>query len=283
MSSKNTSSDANNVLCWALILGLVILAIKYEKEITKLTTGIENFFFLSFVLLLVFGVPFGIFIWLTVRAVRKQFERPIAASTPTVQTSISQTKKAEPLVQANPAPQENIIQYEMPKRSMIIDTERLLSTNLHVADHLSDEEKDYLQHNWYIAKEFVPFGEHRRQLHYIRERKPESLEHTFVVFTIVNHLRNRGVEKVETFTTQRPDVVFTCDSKEYAIEVETPFFLKKKHRRLLAKAEVNNKTYPKRWCFVVTRSAYKRSFGKYGKVLTRATILDFLEGWLPPE
>ena len=77
----------------------------------------------------------------------------------------------------------------------------------------------------------------------------------------------------------------SCQSLRMSLEVlsvsTTPFFLKKKHKRLLAKATTNNALYGDRWWIVTTQSAYARSFRKYAKVLTRNQIQDWLITIIP--
>jgi len=180
----------------------------------------------------------------------------------------------EPAVQSVPTPQEP------PKRKLEIDVEGLLSTLLHSARNLIPEEVYILEKNQYVLKKFVPLGEVRPQLFYIRECKPESLEHTFVVHSIAHKLK-QCLDDVRTYATQKPDLVFTFDDEEYALEIETPLFLKKKHNRLVAKAKTNNTAYGKRWWIVTTSSAYQRSFRKYGKVLRRNQIDNWLQKLLP--
>lgn len=184
----------------------------------------------------------------------------------------------EPKVQSTPALQETIEQ-EVPKQEFVLNTDKLLKTPLHAELGLYPEEIEYLKKWKYQRKEFVPLGEIRRQPFWIKECKPESLEHTFVVQSIAKKLPEWA--NVRTYFTQLPDVVFTYNGKEYALEIETPLFIKKKHKRLVAKANVNNQTYGNRWWIVTTRSAYKNSFKRYGKVLTRSQIDEWIQSIFP--
>jgi hypothetical protein len=179
-------------------------------------------------------------------------------------------------VQPAPAPQETPEQL----RKLQIDLEDLLRTPLHRAEGLLPEEISFLQQHKYRPKEFVPLGEVRRQPFYIRECKPESLEHTFVVHSIAHKLKP-CVGDLRTYVTQKPDIIFALKGKKYALEIETPLFLRKKHHRLVAKAKVNSKIYGRRWWIVTTRSAYARSFRRYGKVLTRNKIGLWLQKLIP--
>jgi len=179
--------------------------------------------------------------------------------------------KPEPVkVQHTPAVQEE------PKREVIIDTDKLLACAAHWRDLLQPEEENYLSRQGYELKHFVPFGETHAQPCLIKKNKVESYEHTFVVSMIAHELRNY-TKKVETFITQYPDVVFECKGKQYAVEVETPFGLPQKHRRLALKATENNKQYGSRWVFVATQSAYAKCFKRYAHTLRRNDVPDWID------
>src|SRR3989344_8718035 len=155
------------------------------------------------------------------------FEKPNWDSEPLYQRNRFTGKwevAPESKIQTNPATQETMVQ-EMPKKEFVLDTTKLLKTPLHKECTLCPEEIEYLKKWNYQRKEFVPLGEIRRQPFWIKECKPEGLEHTFVVHSIA-HLLPPWAD-VRTYFTQLPDVVFTFDSKEYALEIETPLFLRK--------------------------------------------------------
>ena len=189
--------------------------------------------------------------------------------------------KPELEVQHIPAKQENFKIIETPKIEMHIDVDKLLSTPLHLAITLLPEECDILERNKYQKKNFVSLGKTKPETFYIKECKPEGLEHTFVVHSIVHELKDRGVTDIQTHTTQKPDITFSFDNKQYALEIETPLYLKKKHKRLQAKTQTNNQHYGTNCWFVTTQSAYAKSFRKYGKVLTRNQIHDWIDKITP--
>ena len=178
-------------------------------------------------------------------------------------------KRSEPKVRHVPRPIEE-------PEEVIIDTITLFSTPLHNTNNLIAEEQSLLERNGYQKKEFVPLGKMRRETFLIKEQKPEGLTHTFVVHSIVRKLK-RITKNIQTYATLNPDIVFKYKGKTYALEIETPLFLKKKHKRLLAKAQANNETYGKNWWIVVTTSAYARSFRRYGKVLRRNDIDQWIK------
>jgi hypothetical protein len=122
-----------------------------------------------------------------------------------------------------------------------------------------------LEREGYLKKEFVPLGKTRRELYYIKEPKHEKIEQTFVVYAIVEKLK----QYAKDITVGKRGISFFHKAKEYAFAVETPSDLRPS---LHAKAHELTKKYGVNWWFIVTQSAYARSFGRYGLVLTRNQI-----------
>jgi hypothetical protein len=168
------------------------------------------------------------------------------------------------------------VQQEVPKKPEIEpvdikkETESLLDTPLHLAANLQPEQRYLLEREGYLKKEFVPLGKTRRELYYIKEPKHEKIEHTFVVYAIVEKLKPYSKD----ITVGKPAISFFHKAKEYALAVETPHNLRDAHLR--AKADSLTKQYGVNWWFVVTQSAYARSFGRYGLVLTRNQIDEWV-------
>jgi hypothetical protein len=183
--------------------------------------------------------------------------------------------KPEPKVQPAPALQE------IQKREVRIDTDKLSSKAVHWYDFLIPEEQEYLTRQGYELKRFVPLGETHPQPFLIKKNGVESYEHTFVVNIIADELR-QYTKKVSIHLTQYPDILFECKGKEWAVEVETPFGLPKKHRRLAQKAQENNQKYDSRWVIAVTHSAYAKSFKRYAKVLRRNEVEEWIKHLFVP-
>ena len=285
-SEKNSNANRDLVLALAAIIGFTF--IKYEFEI--LTSLVVFGAVVSGVGVLA-GYVYGMHYFWTRPPRRKDelttdidlsfLENPRWDAEPMYERDRytgQWVECSESEIQASPAPQE-IPEQEVPKRKVVIDSNKLLKTPLHAELGLCPEEIEYLKKWNYQRKEFVPLGEIRRQPFWIKECKPESLEHTFVVHSIAKKLPEWA--DVRTYFTQLPDVVFTYNNKEYALEIETPLFIKKKHKRLVAKASVNNQTYADRWWIVTTQSAYRNSFKRYGKVLTRNQIDEWIQSIFP--
>jgi hypothetical protein len=157
----------------------------------------------------------------------------------------------------------------------------LLDEPFHILDgFLTGEDVAYLREHKYEQHDFVPLGEQRRQSFLIRPQHPESVEHTFVVQSVAKLLEGR-VENIKTYPAMSADIIFWYKGKDYAFEIETPLGLRQKQRRLRVKANWNDYEYIDRWWFIVTRSAYKRSFKRFGKVLTRNEVIPFLNKRFP--
>ncbi len=114
----------------------------------------------------------------------------------------------------------------------------------------------------------------------LKPRSNESPEHLFLIFDIANHLKNY-TDNVEIFETAKPDIVFEVDGQKCAIEVETGDAYQKSKERLLKKVLMLNKTYGKRWFFVLTDKYFKAKYQKFGPVLLRKDVVPCLDKWLP--
>lgn len=161
--------------------------------------------------------------------------------------------------------------------------EYILKEPLYALDGSSGLERSDSEHLWsngYKQLKFVPLGKQKPEWFLIKTQPPESPEHTFVVQSMVKLLQGR-VQDINTYATVNADIIVWHKDKEYAFEIETPLGLRQKKSRLREKARTNDELYPHRWWFVVTRSAYKRSFTRYGKVLTRNEVIPFINKKFP--
>ena len=98
---------------------------------------------------------------------------------------------------------------------------------------------------------------------YVKPRFNESVVHLFVTWDIAEYLKQKGIVP-QLYVTKKPDIVFTFNDKEIAIEVETGkikdwMITKEKAYRL-------NKEYSE-WFFVVTHKNNATRYRKLGKVI----------------
>ncbi|MCX6708345.1 MAG: hypothetical protein NTW67_01695 [Candidatus Woesearchaeota archaeon] len=154
----------------------------------------------------------------------------------------------------------------------IDSSEILLKSPVHRIADLKTEDQCLLERAGYVKKEFVPLGKTRREPYYVQKQKT-SLEHTFVVYDIVKKLQPI-VKSIEV--TQNQDIKIFHKGNYYALTVVTPSDLHK-HHKLTAHAKTLTKTFGANWWFVTTKSAYAKSFGRYGVTITRNQIDDWIQ------
>jgi hypothetical protein len=99
----------------------------------------------------------------------------------------------------------------------------------------------------------------------------ESPQHFFLIKDIEAYI-NKFTNKVQTFNTAKPDIVFEVDKKKYAVEIETGKVLKTNKRKFLAKVKALKKDYGKNWFFVVTDKNLYRNYKKFGPTFTKRSI-----------
>jgi len=264
MPNDQQPVQADNTFLIAIAAGITLFAYKYKTEIIANLIVLTEVLVVVSILLL---TTYGVYNW----RFKKKRLAPRMDLWEIDNSADDDEDFSEPEVQPVPARQENKEQ-----TAMHIDVDALLKRPLHKVEGKLPEECTILKESRYSLQKFVPLGMNSPENYYIQEQKPESFEHTFVVWDTVRLLDGR-VENLQVYRTQKPDITFTYKDAQYALEIETPRYLNKKHKRLKLKAETNNKVYGVNWLFISTRSAYKRSLSKYGKVLTRTETPKWIE------
>lgn len=165
-----------------------------------------------------------------------------------------------------------LMQPEKNTEKKIEPSEVLLKSPVHRIADLKTGDHYLLERAGYVKKEFVPLGKTRRESYYVQKQKT-SLAHTFVVHSIIKKLQPI-VKDVEV--TQNQDIKIFHKGKYYALTVVTPADLHK-HNKLTAQAKVLTKTFGANWWFFITKSAYAKSFGRYGLTITRNQINDWIQ------
>ncbi|MFW5852999.1 MAG: hypothetical protein ACOCUR_03130 [Nanoarchaeota archaeon] len=143
----------------------------------------------------------------------------------------------------------------------------------------SDEQKSWLEekgfqksHQWCINnKETSEFM--------IKPRHNESLSHAYLIGAISEYLEN-DVQDIETPITKTADIVFTLVDSKFAIEVETGKVHEKSKKQLQKKVEALNKEFGKLWFFVVTNKNLVSKYKKFGEVVDRSNVIEYLHGVL---
>jgi len=110
----------------------------------------------------------------------------------------------------------------------------------------------------------------KEELYLIKPYHNESPQHFFLVKDIENYIR-KFTDKIQTFNTQKPDIVFEINNKKYAIEVETGKLIKDK-KKFSEKIRTLKKDYGKNWFFVVTDKNFVPKYEEFGKTYTKLSI-----------
>ena len=109
----------------------------------------------------------------------------------------------------------------------------------------------------------------------IKPRYNESPQHCFLTYDIAQYLEGLDeVENVKLFETKKPDIVFTINGKEYAIEVETGKVLKKNKKQLIEKVKTLNKEYMDNWFFITTNKNLAPIYNKIAPTCEKRYIIN---------
>jgi hypothetical protein len=141
---------------------------------------------------------------------------------------------------------------------------------------LTAAEQDYLLTAGYVSRDFVPIGETRQRPFYVKANYPEGIQHTFLVWNIVQVMKDYTTN-VQTYATVRPDIVFSVNNVQVALEVEMGGNLRKNIKRLIEKQRANNARYKGNWYFVPYHSRDAPRYRKFGKVVRRTEIKKLLQ------
>ncbi len=155
---------------------------------------------------------------------------------------------------------------------------------IHTEILLGDEEKWLAEagyektHQWDIESK-----ESKEMM--IKKRHNESHSHAYLVGALLKHLRDElSWDEVKIYETKLPDLVFSVNGFDWAIEVETGTQYKKNPKALKEKVQNNNKKYGKDgWFFVVTNKNLIAKYRQFGDTVDRNNVLDKLEGIIYPE
>ena len=110
----------------------------------------------------------------------------------------------------------------------------------------------------------------KERYYMVFDDKFESPKHIILVKEIVDYLK-KFTKEIETYRTTMPDIVFTCNDRKYAIEVETGGGLKDKSK-IKNKVELCNKRFGKNWLFFVINRNLEKEYAKFGRVSTKRNI-----------
>jgi hypothetical protein len=184
------------------------------------------------------------------------------------------------LITTNPDEMIRISEKKKPKKPKVEkEVERAnldLTKIVYPAKELTTLQKSILGGHEYILKKGhgLTSGPHS---YYVKERPPESTEHTLLVGLIVEELR-KHTDQIQTYQTKKPDIIFKNKvGQEIVLEIETGKGLKTNPKWTEEKFPAVKKKYRDRVYIVLTHVKKINSYLKYGiKILGREHIDNFV-------
>ncbi len=141
-------------------------------------------------------------------------------------------------------------------------------------DDLRFAEIEYLKEKKYVEHWDISIGGNELQCYLLLENKwtSESIEHLYLVKALKDFIR-RYTDEVRTYQTTKPDIVFQCNGKEYAIEVETGVRITKTKKAFQRKLNNLYEKYGKRrWFFVLTSMEHLDKYQKHQTTFTKENV-----------
>lgn len=144
-----------------------------------------------------------------------------------------------------------------------------------IAD-LSESEIEYLKKKGYKQYLFSGITSNKKEAYLIRTRPKESAQHIFLNYDIAAYVR-KFTDKVWTYKSVQPDIIFEINGVRYAIEIETGKVLTSNKKAIIKKAKHLNANYPHRWFFVVTNRNTASQYAEYGKTYDKRYVIHLIK------
>jgi conjugal transfer ATP-binding protein TraC len=187
--------------------------------------------------------------------------------------SLITTNADEILKRNNGENQNKSPQKIKPKKN--VDVQVDVRANFFNKRDLSQTDIDYLKKKGYIEFEGYSITSDKKEDYLIKPRFNESPPHCFVTYDIANYLKKfKEIKNIRTFETKRPDILFTINDKDYAIEVETGKMLTHNKTALMEKIEANNKEYGDRWFFMLTNRKIAAKYSKLHETCDKRYVIN---------
>lgn len=157
--------------------------------------------------------------------------------------------------------------YEPPKRytkNNIVDGQKA-----YVKKGLNKADLAFLTSEGFIETEQTNIDGQKRD-YLVFYDKFESPIHIICVKEIIDYLKE-FTQDIQTYRTVMPDIVFDCNNKKYAIEVETGEIFRDK-KKMQNKISLLNKKFGKNWFFFVTNRNLENKYAKLGETSTKRNI-----------
>ncbi|MBU2576472.1 MAG: hypothetical protein KKF50_02000 [Nanoarchaeota archaeon] len=159
----------------------------------------------------------------------------------------------------------NRITPEMYTKSKIVPDQKV-----YLKKELDESDLAFLTSEGFIETEQTNIDGQKRN-YIVFNDKFESPIHIICIKEIVDYLKD-FTEEIKTYRTVMPDIVFTHNNKEHAIEVETGVIIKRDKKKLRNKIDLLNKRYGNNWFFFVTNRNLEKEYSKLGETSTKRNI-----------
>lgn len=188
------------------------------------------------------------------------------------------SKEEHKLITTNPDEllkinEEIPIQNEKPKVSIKVDEDK----GYYLKKNLNEDEIKFLLDKKYILSSHVPLGGGRQEVYLLKPSSRESTTHFFLVKAVEEYLL-QFTDKIKTFETNNPDIIFEVGKKKIAIEVETGITFDKRKDLLQKKIALLNEKFAE-WFFVVSDAPYAYQYENLGKTFTRKNVCKQLRSY----
>ena len=164
---------------------------------------------------------------------------------------------------------------EEPAREEQREKEKPLDKSVYLERELSKQQRSELEERDYKRLKISAFGDSGASYYLVKPRWNEGKEHAFFCFLIEAELKKRG-KRAELHINDGPDVVFGHKGHRYCIDVETGTNIARSREKVERKFGYYARDYYRSYIFV-TKKKLKYKYGRYGIVVTRATLKKVLK------
>jgi len=146
-----------------------------------------------------------------------------------------------------------------------------LSSDVYRKADLSEDDVKYLVRNGYVEEQCRAIEAKRQEAYLVKKKRCESMPHVFLVWEIANYLK-KYTSEIKTTSTSVADIIVQTPKGEFAIEIETGYFLKHNKAELFDKVKALNEKFGSNWCFVVTDNDIRKQYRRLGRTYTRMDL-----------
>lgn len=146
------------------------------------------------------------------------------------------------------------------------------NNRVYLKDNLTTEEIAVLNDEGYIQCNEYCVEQQKTLTVLVKPTLNHSKTHTFLVWSVKNLLENKfKVVHLREHDTKDADITFIHNKKDYALEIETGTWLKKK-KQFQDKVKQLNRKYKNCWMFIVSNKNLVVQYNKYGVTTQRKSV-----------